>query len=102
MGEHRLHWRRVAQRAQVVAGVDRLQHQLSHLLLLGLLGCGGGAVGADRTARAVGTLGTGGAAGAARVVDRAVSRYAALRGFREGLPPVDSLSGGTRTREELV
>ena len=37
-----------------------------------------------------------------RVVDSLVPREEALRRFREGLPPADSLTGGAASRDELV
>lgn len=38
----------------------------------------------------------------ARVVDSLLPREEALRRFREGLPPADSLTGGAASRDELV
>ena len=40
--------------------------------------------------------------GAGRVVDSILPREEALRRFREGLPPADSLSGGAESRDALV
>jgi hypothetical protein len=59
------------------------------LLLSGLAGCNG----SDARAEPASTN---------RVVDSALPREEALRRFREQLPPVDSLSGGTTSRDELV
>jgi hypothetical protein len=58
-------------------------------LLAGTAACGGPDVRAELPA-------------AGRVVDSILPREEALRGFREGLPPVDSLSGGARSRDALV
>ena len=59
------------------------------LLLSGVAGCNGSDARAEP-----------GRAG--RVVDSALPREEALRRFREKLPQVDSLAGGTRSRDELV
>lgn len=59
------------------------------LLLGGVAGCDGS------DARAA-------PASAGRVVDSALPREEALRRFREKLPPVDSLAGGTNNRDQLV
>jgi hypothetical protein len=59
------------------------------LLLSGIAGCDGSDARAEP-------------ASAGRVVDSALPREEALRRFRERLPPVDSLAGGTNTRNELV
>lgn len=58
------------------------------VLAMPLAGCEG------REARAETTAG--------RVVDSVIDREEALRRFRTGLARADSLSGGARTREELV
>jgi hypothetical protein len=59
------------------------------LLLSGVAGCNGSDARAD-------------SASAGRVVDSALPREEALRRFREKLPVVDSLAGGTKTRDQLV
>jgi hypothetical protein len=59
------------------------------LLLWGVAGCNGSDARAEP-------------ASAGRVVDSALPREEALRRFREKLPPVDSLAGGTKTRDALV
>jgi hypothetical protein len=59
------------------------------LLLSGIAGCNGSDARAEP-------------ASAGRVVDSALPREEALRRFREKLPHVDSLAGGTKSRDELV
>jgi hypothetical protein len=59
------------------------------LLLSSVAGCNGSDVRAEP-------------ASARRVVDSALPREEALRRFRERLPPVDSLAGGTKGRDQLV
>ena len=59
------------------------------LLLSGVAGCDGSDARAEP-------------AGAVRVVDSALPRNEALRRFREKVPPVDSLAGGAKSRDELV
>jgi hypothetical protein len=59
------------------------------LLLSGVAGCNGSDARAEP-------------ASARRVVDSALPREEALRRFREKLTPVDSLVGGTKSRDELV
>jgi hypothetical protein len=58
-------------------------------LLAGIGACGGPDARADLPA-------------AGRVVDSILPREETLRRFREGLPPVDSLSGGAGSRDALV
>ena len=58
-------------------------------LLAGIAACGGPDARAELPA-------------AGRVVDSILPREEALRRFREGLPPVDSLSGGAESRDALV
>jgi hypothetical protein len=58
-------------------------------LLAGIAACGGPDVRAELPA-------------AGRVVDSILPREEALRRFREGLPPADSLSGGAESRDALV
>jgi hypothetical protein len=75
----------------MVAGLDRLQHQLTGLslaLCLAALGCQGGEA---RSARAT-------------HVDSLVSREEELALFREGLldPPGGAFRGGAASRDELV
>ncbi len=59
------------------------------LLLSGVAGCSGSDARAEP-------------ASAGRVVDSALPREEALRRFREKLPQVDSLAGGTKNRDALV